>query len=93
VKTREIKTIKQDIFKFYNNLLGHDTIEEEKINKYKFNIKSLNVEDSVRERLNERITFDEVFKVIKNMNESAPGSSGLTIDFYKKYLSILVHIL
>jgi hypothetical protein len=40
----------------------------------------------VRKRLNERITLDEIFKVIKTMNESATGSSGLTIGFYKKYL-------
>jgi hypothetical protein len=45
----------------------------------------LNVEESVRKRLNERITLDEIFKVIKTMNESATGSSGLTIGFYKKY--------
>ena len=85
VRTKELKTIKSDISNFYKELLGQEKIEEEKINNYKFNIKSMNVEESVRERLNEVITYDEVFKIIKNMKESAPGSSGLTIGFYKKY--------
>ena len=85
VKTNELEKIKEDIFNFYNNLLGNDRISDETINNYEFNIKSMNVDECVKNLINNEISMDEVERVIKNMKESAPGSTGLTIGFYKKY--------
>jgi hypothetical protein len=45
----------------------------------------MNVEGNIRENINSPITYDELWRIIKDMKESAPGSSGLTIAFYKKY--------
>jgi hypothetical protein len=36
--------------------------------------------------INSDICVDEVMNVVKKMKESAPGESGLTLGFYKKYL-------
>jgi hypothetical protein len=84
-KTDDIEKIKCDVFNFYNNLLGQDIIEEKKIKEYKFNIKSLNVSESLKSELNKKITYDEAIKCIKKMKVSAPGSSDLTIGFLKKF--------
>jgi len=85
VKTNELEKIKEDVFNFYNNLLGIDRISDETINNYEFNIKSMNVDECVKNLINNEISVDEVERVIKKMKESAPGNTGLTIGFYKKY--------
>ena len=85
LKTNELEKIKEDIFNFYNKLLGIDRISDETINYYEFNIKSLKVDECFKNLINNEINVDEVERVIKNMKESAPGSTGLTIEFYKKY--------
>ena len=85
VKTNELEKIKEDVFNFYNNLLGIDQINDETINNYEFNIKSMNVDECVKNLINNEISVDEVERVIKKMKESAPGNTGLTIGFYKKY--------
>jgi exonuclease III len=85
LKTKKVDVIKNDIYKFYYNLLGNDFVSDEKINNYKFSIDKLNVDENMHESLNRNITYEEVSKVIKGMKCSAPGSSGLTIGFYKKY--------
>ena len=85
VKTNELEKIKEDVFNFYNNLLGIDRISDETINNYQFNIKSMNVDECVKNLINNEISVDEVERVIKKMKESAPGNTGLTIGFYKKY--------
>ena len=36
-------------------------------------------------KLDDKITCNEAFEVILKMRDSAPGSNGLTISFYKKY--------
>ncbi len=64
-KTDDIEKIKCDLFNFYNNLLGQDIIEENKIKEYKFNIKSLNVSESLKSDLNKKITYDEAIKCLK----------------------------
>jgi hypothetical protein len=65
--------------------LGEDPVNDKDINDYNFNIKKLDVTESESEKLNKNITFEEAHKVIKKMKVSSPGSSGLTIAFYKKY--------
>ena len=85
ITTSNTEIIKEDIFNYYNTLLGNDIIKDETIDNYQFNIEKMNVNENVHDKLNSKITFDEVWKVIKDMKESAPGSSGLTIGFYKKY--------
>ena len=85
ITTTKIEVIKEDIFNYYNNLLGNDIIDDNVLNDYQFNIKPMNVEEHIRENLNSQITYDELWKIIKDMKESAPGSSGLTIGFFKKY--------
>jgi hypothetical protein len=81
VKTNELEKIKEDVFNFYNNLLGIDRISDETINNYEFNIKSMNVDECVKNLINNEISVDEVERVINKMKESAPGSTGLTIGF------------
>ena len=73
------------MFKFYNDLLGVDPVKDNVLNEYDFKIKSLNMTESESDNLNKNITYDEAYKVIKKMKVSAPGSSGLTISFYKKF--------
>ena len=85
ITTTKLEVIKEDIFNYYNNLLGDDIIDDDVINNYQFNIKPMNVEENIRENINSPITYDELWRIIKDMKESAPGSSGLTIGFYKKY--------
>ena len=84
-KTDRINIIRNDIYNFYNNLLGVDTVNDEKINNYQFKINSMNVGESIKEIINRKISVNEAEKVIKDMKVSAPGSTGLTIGFYKKY--------
>jgi hypothetical protein len=85
VRTNELEKIKEEVFNFYNNLLGIDRISDETINSYEFNIKSMNVDECVKNLINNEISVDEVERVINKIKESAPGSTGLTIGFYKKY--------
>ena len=90
-KTSDPEKIKNDIYKYYHNLLGQDKITREKINKYNFNIKSMSVSDHLKEFINKKITYDEAWNVIKEMKESAPGSTGLTIGFYKIFFPYFGH--
>lgn len=84
ILTENKEIIMDDVFKFYNNLLGKDRIEKEKIVKYEFNIKKLDDRDR-NMYLDYFITFEEAQEVVSNMQDSAPGPNGLTIKFYKKY--------
>ena len=52
LKTNELEKIKEDIFNFYNKLLGIDRISNETINNYEFNIKSLKVDECVKNLIN-----------------------------------------
>jgi hypothetical protein len=54
------------------------------IKDYKFKIQS-NIFQEEKNNLNSEITINEVFSVIKNMKNSAPGPNGLTLGFYKKF--------
>ena len=85
LQTSDTNLIKKDVFKFYNDLLGVDPVKDNVLNEYDFKIKSLNMTESESDNLNKNITYDEAYKVIKKMKVSAPGSSGLTISFYKKF--------
>ena len=38
-------------------------------------------------KINDKITYFEAYEVILDMEDSAPGSNGLTIAFFKKIFS------
>ena len=66
-KTNELEKIKEDVFNFYNNLLGIDRISDETINNYEYNIKSMNVDECIKKIINNESSVDEVERVIKKM--------------------------
>ena len=79
--------IMNDIYEFYNNLLGKEKVRNSTKN-IDFKIKSLDQildKDLKNSLLNKLITYDEASKVIKNMKSSAPGPNGLPFGFFKKY--------
>ena len=89
-KDNELSTDKNEIlnelYDFYQDLLGNEHANEELINNYNFKIKKM--DRIVTEKCPEigaKITVGEVEAVIKDMKESSPGSNGLTIGFYKLY--------
>lgn len=74
----------KNVCEFYHNLLGIDRVNDENLNNYEFKMKSMNeIENNID--LNNNITFEEAYKVVKEMDESAPGPNGMTVGFYKKY--------
>jgi len=90
--TEDKDEILKDLFKFYQDLLGHERINEEKIKKYKFKIKKM--EKIIEEKfphIGNPITYEEVWDVIKDMKESSPGSNGLSIGFFKKFFPLFGH--
>lgn len=80
----EENEIIKDVYNFYVDLLGKEKIKKEELDNYNFKIKSLSENDS-KFFVNYKVTYEEAFKVIKEMSESAPGPNGLTIGFYKKF--------
>ena len=90
--TEDKNEILEDLFKFYQNLLGHERVDNEKITNYNFKIKK--VDKIIEEKfphIGNPITYEEVWDVIKEMNESAPGSNGLSINFFKKFFPLFGH--
>ena len=78
--------ILNDLFNYYRNLLGEEKVNENNIKKYNFKMKKLDqkVKD-LHPEINKEITYNEVIQVIKEIKNSAPGSNGLTIGFFKKF--------
>jgi endonuclease/exonuclease/phosphatase family metal-dependent hydrolase len=88
--TENKEAILKNVCDFYQNLLGKDRVDDENLNNYEFKMKSMNeIENNID--LNSNISFEEAYKVVKEMNESAPGPNGLTIGFYKKYFPYFGH--
>jgi hypothetical protein len=88
-ETSNKKEILDDLFDFYQKLLGHERVKDEIIKNYKFKIKKL--EKKIKDKFPEigmKITYDEVWEVIKKMKESSPGSNGLSIGFFKKFFPL-----
>jgi exonuclease III len=84
-ETSNKQEILDDLFDFYQDLLGNERVKEEITKSYKFKIKKL--EQTIKDKYPEigmKITFGEVWEVIKNMKESSPGNNGLSIGFFKK---------
>jgi hypothetical protein len=73
-----------EFFNVYNNLLGKNKVEKEKIESHKFKIKN-SVNEDEKLKLNKPFTYEEINKIIGEMKSSSPGLNGLTIGFYKKY--------
>jgi hypothetical protein len=93
-ETSNKQEILDDLFDFYQDLLGNERVKEEITKSYKFKIKKL--EQTIKDKYPEigmKITFGEVWEVIKNMKESSPGNNGLSIGFLKKFFLSLVKIL
>ena len=84
-----MKEIVEDLNNYYKNLIGKERIDESIIKKYIFKINKLNqlVKDKYPD-IGKKITYGEAFKVINEMNESSPGSNGLTINFFKKFFPL-----
>ena len=64
-------------------------MKDEIIKNYKFKIKKL--EKKIKDKFPEigmKITYDEVWEVIKKMKESSPGNNGLSIGFFKKFFPL-----
>ena len=78
--------ILNDINKYYVGLLGEEKISKVDMEKYVFSMeKKSHVSEKLFPDINKKITFFEAYEVIMNMEESAPGSNGLTINFFKKF--------
>ena len=87
VKTEDTKTILSDVSSFYDDLLGKERVNVERIENYEFKIKPLS-EDFSWMGLDNRISYNEVYDCIKIMNDAAPGKNGLSIGFYKKFFPL-----
>ena len=75
-----------DLFKFYQSLLGEERVKPEKIKNYSFKMRKLDQKvKGMHPDIGKNITYNEVFEVIKDMEDSAPGCNGLTINFFKKF--------
>jgi hypothetical protein len=88
-ETSNKQEILDDLFDFYQQLLGNERVKEETTKSYKFKIKKL--EQTIKDKYPEigmKITFGEVWEVIKNMKESSPGNNGLSIGFFKKFFPL-----
>jgi hypothetical protein len=88
-ETSNKQEILDDLFDFYQQLLGNERVKEEITKSYKFKIKKL--EQTIKDKYPEigmKITFGEVWEVIKNMKESSPGNNGLSIGFFKKFFPL-----
>ena len=88
-ETSNKQEILDDLFDFYQDLLGNERVKEEITKSYKFKIKKL--EQTIKDKYPEigmKITFGEVWEVIKNMKESSPGNNGLSIGFFKKFFPL-----
>ena len=87
--TSDRKEIVDDLTLFYQELIGIDKVDKKRLNEYQFKIKQMHA--IVKEKFPEigrKITYNEVYDVIKNIQESSPGSNGLTINFYKKFFPL-----
>ena len=87
--TSDKKEIIDDLSLFYQGLLGVERVNNDEIKNYKFKINPIGA--YVKENFSEigrKITFNEVFEVIKSIKDSSPGSNGLTIAFYKKFFHL-----
>ena len=85
--TCDNEEIIKDVYNFYEDLLGKVKVNSEKINSYNFKIKSLNDTDK-KFFVNYKITYEEAYKCVKEMDESSPGPNGMTIGFYKRYFPL-----
>ena len=87
--TEDKQEIMEDLFSFYQELLGHERVGREKIEKYEFKIKKMNKEIEEKfPHIGNPITYEEVWDVIKEMKDSSPGSNGLSILFFKKFFHL-----
>ncbi len=73
---------------FYKNLYNAKTnvdTAEFDLNRITFtDVMKLN--DSEREKLEGKITYDEALTILKNMsNNKSPGSDGFTAEFFKMF--------
>ena len=82
--TKDSDEIINDINKYYIDLLGEEPITDETFLNYKFSMCKINgiVKESFP-NINDKISYSEAYQVIMDMEESAPGSNGLTIGFFK----------
>jgi hypothetical protein len=79
----------EDLFSFYQELLGHERVGREKIEKCEFKIKKMHKEiEEIFPHIGNPITYEEVWDVIKEMKDSSPGSNGLSILFFKKFFHL-----
>ena len=84
--TKDNDIIIDDINKYYFDLLGAETVTDDNLQNYEFNISPMDgiIRDFFPE-INDKITYYEAYKVIMEMEVSAPGSNGITIGFFKKF--------
>ena len=82
----EIKTETPEILKlvdnYYTDLLSNKN-KEKRGNLENYTLKLNKIRDN--SSLNQKITYEETYEVIKSMKDSSPGSNGLSIKFYKLY--------
>lgn len=86
-KTTDEQKIKNEIYDFYNEITG----KEQQLVECEFQIKPLNVTQTIFDFINRPITFNEANRVVKDMKEAAPGPNGLTIGFYKSFFEFFGH--
>jgi hypothetical protein len=70
ITTTKLEIIKEDIFNYYNNLLGDDIIDDDVINNYQFNIKPMNVEENIRKKYFKH--FGQYFLELINSGDELP---------------------
>ena len=82
--TKDSDEIINDINKYYIDLLGEETITDGTLLNYEFSMRKINgvIKESFP-NINDKISYSEAYQVIMDMEESAPGSNGLTIGFFK----------
>ena len=68
--TEEVKVISEDINNYYRELLGKEKVSEESITNYDFKIKKMN-DTAMSPSLDEKISYNEAYKVIMDMEDSA----------------------
>jgi len=87
--TEDKEKIVEDLFKFYQDLLGNERVNEDKIKRYDFKIKKMGkIIEEKFPHISNPITYEEVWDVIKDMKESSSGSNGLSIGFFKKFFPL-----
>uniref|UniRef100_A0A803T714 Reverse transcriptase domain-containing protein n=1 Tax=Anolis carolinensis TaxID=28377 RepID=A0A803T714_ANOCA len=76
---------------FYGKLYKKDSIAEEKVTQYIGKQDIPKITETQRERLNGRITEEEISRAIKKLPSSkAPGPDGFSMLYYKIFQDILV---